>query len=54
MGRRLTYKIPARYRVVLVERLEGLFFDSRHSCTEDSFLVVWVCIAASILVSHLV
>ena len=27
MGERLTYGIPARYRVVLVERLEGLFFD---------------------------
>ena len=37
MGERLTYGIPARYRVVLVERLGGLFFDGRHSCTEDSF-----------------
>ena len=37
MGKRLTYGIPARYRVVLVERLGGLFFDGRRSCTEDSF-----------------
>ena len=32
MGERLTYGIPAHYRVVLVERLGGLFFDGRHSC----------------------
>ena len=38
MGERLTYGIPARYSVVLVERLGGLFFDNRHFCTEDSFL----------------
>ena len=37
MGERLTYGIPVRYRVVLVERLGGLFFDGRHSCTKDSF-----------------
>ena len=37
MGERLMYRIPARYRVVLVERLGGLFFDSRRSCTKDSF-----------------
>ena len=37
MGERLTYGIPARYRVVLVERLGGLFFAGRRSCTEDSF-----------------
>ena len=28
MGERLTYKILARYRVVLMERLGGLFFTS--------------------------
>ena len=38
MGERLTYGIPARYPVVLVERLGGLFFDGRRSCTEDSFV----------------
>ena len=37
MGERLTYGIPARYRVVLVERLGGLFFDGRRSCVGDSF-----------------
>ena len=37
MGERLTYGIPARYRVVLVERLGGLFFGGRRSCIEDSF-----------------
>ena len=37
MGKRLTYGIPARYCVVLVERLGGSFFDGRRSCTEDSF-----------------
>ena len=31
------YGIPARYRVVLVERLGGLFFDGRRSCTKDYF-----------------
>ena len=35
MGERLTYGILARYRVVLVERLGGLFFAGRRSCTED-------------------
>ena len=35
---RLTYGIPARYPVVLVERLGGLFFDGRRFCTEDSFV----------------
>ena len=43
----LTYGIPARYPVVLVERLGGLSFDGRRSCTEDS-LVVRVCTAASL------
>ena len=38
MGERSTYGIPARYPVVLVERLGGLFFDGRRSCTEDSFV----------------
>ena len=38
MGEQLTYGIPARYPVVLVERLGGLFFDGRRSCTEDSFV----------------
>ena len=28
MGERLTYGIPARYRVILMERLGGLFLDS--------------------------
>ena len=37
MGEWLTYGIPARYRVVLEERLEGLFFDGRRSCAGDSF-----------------
>ena len=37
MGERLMYGIPARYPVVLVERLAGLFFDGRRSCTDDSF-----------------
>ena len=35
MGERLTYGILARYRVVLVERLGGLFFAGRRSYTED-------------------
>ena len=38
MGKRLTYGIPARYCVILVERLVGLFFDGRRSCTKDSFV----------------
>ena len=38
MGERLTYGIPARYPVVLVESLGGLLFDGRRSCTEDSFV----------------
>ena len=37
MGERLTYGILARYCVVLVECLGGLFFDGRHSCIRDSF-----------------
>ena len=37
IGERLTYGIPARYCVVLVERLGGLFFNGRRSCTKDSF-----------------
>ena len=32
MGERLTYGILACYRVVLVERLGGLFFAGRRSC----------------------
>ena len=36
MGERLTYGILARYRVVLLERLGGLFFAGRRSCTEDN------------------
>ena len=44
MGERLTYGILARYRVVLVERLGGLFFAGRRSCTEDYS----VCTAATI------
>ena len=35
MGEQLTYGILACYRVVLVERLRGLFFAGRRSCTED-------------------
>ena len=38
MGKWLMYRTPARYRVVLVERLGGLFFDGRRSCTEGSFV----------------
>ena len=38
MGERLTYGILARYPVVLVKRLGGLFFDGRRFCTEDSFV----------------
>ena len=38
MGERLTCGIPARYPVVLVERLGGLFFDARHFCTKDFFV----------------
>ena len=34
MGKQLTYGIPARYRVVLVEHLGGLFCDGSHSCTK--------------------
>ena len=37
MGESLTYGIPARYRVVLMERLGGLFFDGGRSCVGDSF-----------------
>ena len=37
MGERLTYGIPARYRVFLMERLGGLFFDGERSCAGDSF-----------------
>ena len=37
MGERLTYGIPARYRVVLMERLGGLFFDGGCSCVGDYF-----------------
>ena len=34
MGERLTYGIPARYRVVPVERPGGLFFDGGASVLE--------------------
>ena len=37
MGERLTYGILGRYRVVLMERLGGLFFDGGRSCVGDSF-----------------
>ena len=37
MGERLMYGILARYRVVLIERLGGFFFDGRRSCIKDSF-----------------
>ena len=36
MGKRLTYGISARYRVVLMERLGGLFFDGGRSCVGGS------------------
>ena len=38
MDERLTYGILARYCVILVERLGGLFFDSRRFYTKDSFV----------------
>ena len=38
VGEWLMYRTPARYCVVLVERLGGLFFDGRRSCTGDSFV----------------
>ena len=38
MGERLTYGIPARYRVVLMERLGGLFFDGGRSCVGPEIL----------------
>ena len=37
MGERLTYGIRARYQVVLVEHVGGLFFDDIWSCAGDSF-----------------
>ena len=37
MGEQSTYGIPARYCVVLMERLGGLFFDGGCSCVGDSF-----------------
>ena len=37
MSERLTYGILARYRVVLNDRLGGLFFNGGHSCVGDSF-----------------
>ena len=37
MGKRLTYGIPVRYHVVLMEHLGGLFFDGGRSCVGDSF-----------------
>ena len=54
-GKQLTYGIPARYRVVLVEHLGGLFFDGRCSCAGDSFaghsgLYRGECLMVSILV----
>ena len=50
MGERLTYGIPARYRVVLMERLGGLFFDGGRSCVGDSFR--WSFGSVSLRVSH--
>ena len=47
MGERLTCGIPVRYPVVLVERLAGLFFDGRHSCTDDSFIRVSTAVSLS-------
>ena len=37
MSKWLTYGIPARYRVILMERLGGLFFDGGCSCVRDFF-----------------
>ena len=44
MGERLTYGIPARYRVVLVECLEAC----SSMVPEILSLVIWVCTAASL------
>ena len=49
MGEWLTYRIPARYPVVLVECLGGWFFDGRRFCTEDSFVGCSGLYAASLL-----
>ena len=38
MGEQLMYGIPARYCVVVVECLGGMFLEGRRSCTEDSFV----------------
>ena len=50
VGKRLTYGIPARYRVVLVERLGGLFFDRGRSCAGGSFC--WSFGTVPLRVSH--
>ena len=50
MGEWLTYRILARYRVVLMERLGGLFFDGGCSCVGDSFR--WSFGSVSPRVSH--
>ena len=40
MGERLTYGIPARYCMVLMERLGGLFFDGGCSrCLRE--IIIW-------------
>ena len=45
MGERLTYGIPARYRVVLIQHLGGFFFDGRRSCTAQllEVLIFTIC-----------
>ena len=48
MGERLTYGILARYPVVLVERLGGLFFVVGAPVPRVLSLIVPVCAAASL------
>ena len=55
MGEWLTYGSPARYCVILVEHLGGLFFDSRRSCTKDYFVgCLGLYCGESLMVSMLV
>ena len=42
MGEWLTHGILARYHVVLVEHLGGLFFDGRCSCTVPASQILHV------------
>ena len=50
MGERLTYGIPARYHVVLMECLGSLFFDGGCSCVGDYFR--WSLGSVPLQVSH--